>query len=129
MKPARKDFISRNDETLAAAVRLFNPDGTGFDLTVYTALRMCVRPGQFHPHAVIDLSLVAGLTTYASAGQSVVNTIDFKQAILTGNPDSISFLLGDYWYDVVGTRADGSREAVLSGLITFVQGQTYDLPS
>lgn len=125
MKPGRKDFVSGNNEALAAAVRLFNADGTGFDLSVYGAIRMQVKPSEFHPHPVIDLTLIAGLTTYASAGQAVVNTLEFHAPA-----SATEFLLGEYFYDVVGVRTiGGDANQILVGTITFEQGKTYDVPA
>lgn len=124
MKPARKDFRSGNNEVLAGAVRLFNPDGSAFDLTVFTAIRMQLKPSENHPHAVIDLALGTGLSTYASAGQLVVNTLQFHAPA-----SDTEFLRGAYFYDAVGTRASGDANRILVGTMTFEQGQTYDLPA
>jgi hypothetical protein len=133
MKPFEKDWISGNNEDAHGAVALFEPRPDGseepFDLEVYTALAMTVRPHEFSPHRSIHLTLGAGLTVYASEGQGltpVVNTIEFLKSV--SDPDSeISSLFGVYFYDVVGTRADGKVDRVGFGTITFKQGKTYDV--
>lgn len=128
MRPAVKNFVSRNSETLKGAVRLFNPDGvTPVDLSVYTALRMQVKFDQMDTVPLVDLSLGAGLTIYPSTGQSVPNVVQFVSS--DDDADNIAFALGDYVYDVKGTRSGGKSDTVLIGTILFKQGINYDVPA
>lgn len=114
MKPARKDWIARNNESWGAGLKIMFDDGSPFDWTQYSAIEMQVKVDPLQPEPEFSLTLGSGLT---------VDSEDHSWLDINVAADDVKDLLGVYVYDIVGTNS-GDLTTVAYGSITVNQGIT-----